>query len=325
MTLAGSRRLVSSPWLRFALRRGRRLVLSLVVLVTATFGMIRLIPGDPIRAELGERAPASEVAAQRRALGLDESLWRQYIGYLRHVLTGAWGVSFSSGLPVRSQIAQLIVPTLEIAVLAFAVAIVLAVPGGIAMAVLTRNDRRPVVELGFTGSTIILSSIPDFLFAVGSAYVFAVSLHWLPIAGRSGADSYVLPVLSLALGPAAVLSRVVRLEMLAVLQAEYVRTARAKRLSAWRVYLRHALPNALRATLTMSGTLLTGLAAGTVLVETVFSWPGLGSTIVSSITSKDYPMVQAIILIYGIGILCINLLVDIVLALLDPQSAMRGY
>ena len=312
-----------NPWVSFAVRRGRRLVISLVVLVTASFLMIHLLPGNPARDQLGPRAPASLIFARERALGLDKPLLTQYVDYVHGLLDGHWGTSFVSQEPVLTQIGQLIVPTLELAFIAFAVALLLAIPSGVFVAIRTRNDQHRAAEFSFTWSTILLSAIPDFLFGVGLVYVFGVTLHWLPIAGRSGLSSYVLPVLSLAIGPAAVLARVARLEMLATLGSDYVRTARAKRLPAWSVYLRHALPNALTATLTLSGMILSGLAAGTVLVETIFSWPGLGSTIVSSITAKDYPMVQAIVLVYGVGILAINLLVDVALAVLDPRSALR--
>ena len=145
-------------------------------------------------------------------------------------------------------------------------------------------------------------------------------LGWLPIAGRSGPESYILPVIALSLGPAAVLARIVRVEMLTVLETDFVRTARAKRLPAWRIYLSHALPNAVTATLTLAGLLLSALVVGTVLVENVFAWPGLGSTIVGSIQLKDYPMAQATILVYGAGVLIINTIVDAVLAVLDPRT-----
>jgi peptide/nickel transport system permease protein len=133
----------------------------------------------------------------------------------------------------------------------------------------------------------------------------------------------VLPVLALAIGPAAVLARIVRVEMSAVLHADYVRTARAKRLPAAAIYLKHALPNAVTTSITLGGLLLSSLVAGTVFVENVFAWPGLGSTIVQSILQKDYPVVQAIVLVYGVGVLIVNLFVDIALALLDPRSTIR--
>jgi peptide/nickel transport system permease protein len=122
-----------------------------------------------------------------------------------------------------------------------------------------------------------------------------------------------------------VLARIVRVETLAVLQADYIRTARAKRLPRWRVYLRHALPNALTATITLGGLLLAAMVAGTVLVENVFAWPGLGSAIVSSILAKDYPLVSGIVLVYGVGVLLVNLVVDIALAVLDPRSTIREH
>ena len=165
--------------------------------------------------------------------------------------------------------------------------------------------------------------IPDFLIAVGLVYVFGVSLGWLPVAGNDTPSAYVLPVLALAIGPAAILSRIIRVEMVAVLEADFVRTARAKRIPTRTVYLGHALPNALTASLTLGGLILGAMVAGTVLVENVFAWPGLGSTIVSSILNKDYQVVQAIVLVYGVGVLLVNTSVDVALALLDPRSMIR--
>ncbi|MBO0870437.1 MAG: ABC transporter permease, partial [Micromonosporaceae bacterium] len=205
----------------------------------------------------------------------------------------------------------------------FVVTMCVSVPLGVVMAALTRGGRGRRTELAFTSSSAVVAAIPDFLLLVGLVYVFGVSLRWLPVAGRSGPSSFVLPVLALASGSTAVLARIVRVEMLAVLDADFVRTARAKRLPVWRVYLRHVLPNALTTTLTAGGLLLSGLIAGTVLVENVLSWPGLGSTMVASILSKDYPVVQGVVLVYGLGVLAINLVVDVLLALLDPRSAIK--
>jgi peptide/nickel transport system permease protein len=229
----------------------------------------------------------------------------------------------TSRLPVSDLIRERLPATLDLAVLAFLLAIVIAVPLGVGMGVLTRNGRGRRGELAFTTSSVVLGTIPDFLLGVGLVYVFGVHLGWLPVAGRTGASSYVLPVLALAIGPAAVLARIMRVEMVAVLRADYVRTARAKRLPAPIIYLRHALPNALTSSITIGGLLLSGLVAGTVLVENVFAWPGLGSSIVQSILAKDYPVVQAIVLVYGAGVLLVNLAVDVVLALLDPRSTIR--
>ncbi|GAB3568939.1 ABC transporter permease [Amycolatopsis endophytica] len=314
---------LDNAWLRFAVRRCGRLLVAVWVLLTAAFGMIHLIPGDPVRAALGPSAPAELVAARRAALGLDDPLWQQYLHYLGDLFTGKLGTSLGSGLPVAQVIGDRLPATLEIAGYAFLFAVVVAVPLGTGMAVLTRGGRRRRGELAFTSTTAVLAAIPEFLVAVGLVFVFGVTLGWLPVAGRSGPESYVLPVLALAAGPAAILARITRVEMLAVLRADYIRTARAKRLPASWVYLRHALPNALTAALTLGGLLLSAMVAGTVLVENVFAWPGLGSTIVQSILTKDYPLVQGIVLVYGLGVLLVNLLVDVALALLDPRSTIR--
>jgi peptide/nickel transport system permease protein len=317
------RTLADEPWVRFAVRRLGRLLVSVWVLVTASFLMIHLIPGDPVRAALGPTAPLSVVEARRQLLGLNDPVWLQYLHYLRDLLAGRLGESMTTGLPVSKVIGDRLPATLQLAVLAFGVAVVVSVPLGLLMAVLTRGGRRRPVELGFTSTSVVLGAIPEFLIAVGLVYLFSVRLGWAPVAGRAGPDSFVLPVLALSVGPAAVLARIVRVETLTVLQADYIRTARAKRLSQARIYLRHALPNALTATITIGGLLLGALVAGTVLVENVFAWPGLGSSIVSSILSKDYSLVQGTVLVYGLGVLLVNLVVDIALAALDPRSTIR--
>jgi peptide/nickel transport system permease protein len=311
------------PWPGFVARRAGRLVVSLLVLVTASFAMIHLIPGDPVRGALGPTAPAELVAARRAALGLDDPLPVQYLHYLQGLFTGDLGTSLSSQLPVADIVAQRLPVTLELAVLAFLASVVLAVPVGVLVGVLTRRGHGRRTELAFTTGSIVVSTIPDFLIGVGLVAVFGVGLGWLPGAGNDTPAAYVLPVIALAVGPAAILARILRVEMVTVLDADYVRTARAKRLPAPVVYLGHALPNALTATLTVGGLLLGAMVAGTVLVENVFAWPGLGSTIVRSILTKDYPVVQAIVLVYGLGVLLANTAVDVALALLDPRSTIR--
>lgn len=312
-----------NPWLRFAARRAGRLLVSLLVLVTASFAMIHLIPGDPVRGALGPTAPAALVEARRAALGLDDPLPVQYLRYLEGLFTGDLGTSLSAQLPVADIVAQRLPPTLELAVLAFLAAVAVAVPVGVLMGVLTRRGHGRRTELAFTTGSIVVSTIPDFLIGVGLVAVFGVGLGWLPGAGNDTPAAYLLPVLALAIGPAAILARILRVEMVTVLDADYVRTARAKRLPARTIHLAHALPNAVTAALTVGGLLLGAMVAGTVLVENVFAWPGLGSTIVQSILTKDYPVVQAIVLVYGLGVLLANTAVDIALALLDPRSTIR--
>lgn len=315
--------LLSHPWARFGVRRLGRLLVSLWVLVSASFLMIHLIPGDPVRAALGPTAPAALVSAKRAEMGLDDPLVVQYWHYVQHLFTGDLGTSLVSQLPVSQIVTQRLPATLELALLSFLVAIAVAVPMGVAMGVLTRRGHGRRTELAFTTTSVVLGIVPDFLVGVGLVYVFGVNLGWLPVAGNDTPSAFVLPVLSLAIGPAAILARIVRVEMVSVLQADFIRTARAKRLPSRNVYLGHALPNALTASLTLGGLLLSGMVAGTVLVENVFAWPGLGSTIVSSILNKDYQVVQAIVLVYGVGVLLVNTAVDVALAVLDPRSTIR--
>ncbi|MFF6995886.1 ABC transporter permease [Streptomyces sp. NPDC008313] len=318
-----ARGLVEHPWVRFAARRLSRLVASLWVLVTIAFLMIHLIPGDPVRGALGMTASQQVVDARREQLGLNEPLMTQYVRFLRDLAGGDLGASVTSGLPVSQVIGDRLPATVALAVASFLLAVLLSVPFGLGAAVLTRGGRRHRTELAFTTTSVLVATVPEFLLAVGLVWVFGVELGWFPVAGRSGGASYVLPVVSLAAGPAAVLARIVRIEMLSVLHTDYIRTARAKRLPPRRLYLRHALPNAVTATLTIGGLLLSSLVAGTVLVENVFAWPGLGSTIVQSILTKDYPVVQGVVLVYGTGVLLVNLAVDVALALLDPRSTIR--
>lgn len=307
-------------WARFAARRGGRLLVSTWVLVTAAFLMVHAVPGDPVRAALGPTASPDLVETKREALGLDRPLPEQYVDFLGGLVRGDLGTSIVTDLPVSQTIRDGLPGTLSLAMAAFAVAILLAIPLGTMVAVLTRRGRRRRTELSFAGSTIVVGAIPDYLLGVLLVLVFAVNLQWFPVAGRLGPESYVLPVVALAAGPTAILARITRVEMLAVLDADYMRTARSKRLSALRTYAVHALPNAVTATLTVGGLLLGGLLAGTVLVENVFTWPGLGWPLVQSILGKDYPLVQGIVLVYGVLVLLIQTLVDVVLAVLDPRS-----
>ncbi|MET9633221.1 ABC transporter permease [Lentzea sp. NPDC006480] len=318
-----AQRVAGSSWLPFTRRRVVRFLTSLWVLVTAAFLMIHLIPGDPVREALGMTASPDVVNARREALGLNDSLLTQYWHYLGDLFSGDFGTSLVSGTPVADLIGDRLPATVQLAVTAFLVVVVVAVPVGVVMAVLTRGGRRRGAELGFTSTSVVLAAIPEFLLAVGLVSLFGVTLGLFPVAGRDAPGASVLPVLALAIGPAAVLARIVRVELLSVLGNDFVRTARAKRLPARLVYVRHALPNALTATLTLGAMMLASLVAGTVLVENVFAWPGLGSTIVGSIQQKDYPAVQGIVLVYGTGVLLVNLAVDVVLALLDPRSTIK--
>lgn len=312
-----------NPWVSFLVRRGGQFILSVWVLVTAAFLMIHLVPGDPVRAALGMNAPVELVEARRAALGLDQPLAVQYVRYIGGLFTGDMGSSMLTSQPVSEIISTRLPATLQLAILAVLLVLLVSVPLGVTMAVATRGGRRRGLELGFATGSVVLAAIPEFLLAVGLVYIFAVSLGWFPVAGNTAPFALVLPIVALALGPIAVFLRIIRVEVLSVLGQDFIRTARAKRLAPHRIYSRHALPNAMTATLTLTGLLLTGMVAGTVLVENVFAWPGLGTMIVQSILSKDYSVVQGIVLVYGIGVLLVNLVIDVILAILDPRSTIR--
>ena len=296
------------------------LVASVIVLVTATFLMVQLVPGDPVIAALGEQASPELVAERRAALGLDLPIHEQLIRYWGNLLRGDLGTSIVSHQDISFVLGSRIVATLSIAIPAFAITLLLAIPLGMVVAVLTQNTRRRRVRNFFISITSLFNSVPEFVMAVSLSAIFAVILGLLPVAGRTGFTSYVLPVLALVIGPTATLSRIVRVETSKVLDSDYMLAAKARRLPRGRLYLRHMAPNALTATLTYAGLLLGSLIAGAVLVENVFAWPGVGTMIPDAVSQKDYPAVQSALLVLGLAVIAINMIVDVVLSIVDPQS-----
>jgi len=306
--------------LRFALRRAGALVASLALLLIGTFLTTHLVPGDPARAGLSPQTPLSVIEARRHRLHLDEPFASQFAHFVGGVATGDLGVSFTSEQPVSEILSTRFPATLRLAGLAFLVSLAIAVPLGMAIAVLTWGGRRRRLDDVFAVTTGGLVAVPDFLLATGLVALFGVTLDWLPIAGDDGARAYVLPVIALAALPIAALARVARVETLQVLDQEYMRVARSKRLPPRLLYIRHALPNILAAILPIGGLLLSGLVAGTVIVENIFAWPGLGQAIVQAIIDKDYPLVQGTVLVLGAITLVANLIVDAVLIAVNPRS-----
>ncbi len=311
------------PTVAFLVRRIARMIVSLLVLLVLSFSMIHLIPGDPVRAQLGPRAPESVVDARRAELGLDVPVPQQFVNYAAGLFTGDLGTSSVSNLPVSEVIAERLPNSARLAGLAFVVIMGLSLPIGMVAAVLTRDGRGRVTELAFTTSTGFFATIPEFVMGVALVYVFGVSLGWLPVAYQPGAAAYILPVAALTIGSIAALTRIVRAETLDVLGEDYMRTAQSKRLPARLIYLRHTLPNMLTSTLTLGGLLLSGLIGGTVLVEAVFAWPGIGTAAVASVGAQDYELAQAMMLLLGTAVLVSNLLVDLLLGLIDPRTTIR--
>lgn len=309
-----------SPRTDFAIRRLARLLVSLLVVVLAAFFLVHMVPGDPVRAALGPTAPASLVEATRIQLGLDQPMMTQLLHYLGGLVQADLGTSIQSGLSVGDTIVSRFPTTLTLAALGFVVAVLGALPIGMGAALIARTGRGRAANNGISGFLGILIAVPDFVLAVGLISVFSMWLGLLPPAGWGEGRSAVLPVLALALGPMAYLSRIVQVEMITVLDSTYIATARAKRLPQRIILLRHALPNIVTATLTVGGLLLSGLVAGTVIIETVFAIPGAGNTLVSAVGSKDYPMIQGMVLVYAFLVLAVNLVVDLILITLDPRT-----
>lgn len=319
---ARSRRV--GPWVWFVGSRLLRLVVSLLVLVTATFVMVHLIPGDPVQAALGEQATPQLVELRRHELGLDLPLPTQYAHYLRGVLTGDLGSSIVTEAPVSDLLGTRFPNTLRLAVPAFVLVILIALPVGLLTAVRTRGGRGRVTRGVFVNLTGLFNSIPDYVMATILSVIFVVGLGLFPAAGLSGPRSYVLPVAALVVGPAASLARIVRVEALKVLDTEYVRAAKSRRLPPMLRYLRHVLPNMMTASLTFGTMILSGLIAGTVLVENVFGWPGVGTVISQAVVQKDFPLVQGVLLVLGTAVLLLNMVVDVLLGVLDPRSRIGG-
>lgn len=307
-------------WPAFLLRRFSRLLVSVWVLITASFAVVYLAPGDPVTASLGPLATAQQIAQRRNSLGLNHPLVIQYWDYITRLLHGDLGQSWSTGFAVSQVIEDRLSASASLGGLAFLVVIVVSIPAGVVLAILTYGGQHRALEFNFTAVTGLLNAVPTFLLGVGLVYLFGITFPIFPVGGREGLASYVLPVAALAAGATASLARIVRVEALTVLEQDYMRTARSKRLPARLVYLRHALPNLLTSALTIGGLLLTDLLAGSVLVENIFAWPGLGLGVANAIEQKDYPLIQAFVLIYGVAVLLVNLAVDLALAVLNPRS-----
>lgn len=309
-----------SPWAAYALRRGSGVILSLALLVVVTFFMVPLIPGDPAVAVAGADATSEQINAIRISLGLNEPLGVRFVHYVGNLFTGNLGNSFAYGTPVSTIIATKLPFTAEIAALGIAVVLLVAIPAGMAVGVLTRGGRRRWLDLGFGMATGLFQAVPQYVVSTMLVVVFAISLRLLPAAGAATLSSLILPVAGLAIAPVCSVARVVRRETSTVLEQDYLRTARAWRLKPLRLYARHALPNLLTTSLTLAGLILSGMLGGAIIVENVFNWPGLGKEVVTAIVNKDYPVIQGIILVLGFLAIILNLLVDVILGIIDPRT-----
>lgn len=310
-----------SPRTTFLLRRLGQLLISLLIVVLATFFVIHLVPGDPVRAALGPSATAEHVALTRENLGLDKPIFAQFADFAGGLLHGDLGISIQTQQAVAEVVGSRFPTTLTLAGLGFTIAVLGALPLGMGAALSVRSGNGQMRGSVISGAFGVLIAVPDFLVSVALIAVFSVGIDLLPSAGWGGPENIILPVLAVALGPMAYLARIVQVEMIKVLDSTYVATARAKRLPQRIILLRHALPNIVTATLTVGGLVLGGLIASTVVIETVFAIPGLGATVVSAVNAKDYPMAQGVVLVFALMVLAINLVVDLILITIDPRTS----
>jgi len=296
----------------------RRLLWSgpvLLGVLTAVFFLIHLVPGDPIDVMLGERAAEADRAALRAALHLDDPILTQYGRFLAGIFRGDLGRSLTSQRPVAGLILARYPATLQLAAAALLVALLIALPLGILSAVRPRS----MVDAGGLLFSLFGLSMPTFWLGPLLIILFSLKLDWLPVSGRQGMTSLILPALTLGLGMSAILVRMTRSSLLEVFPKEYVLTARAKGLPERRVILRHALRNALIPLLTVVGLQIGALLTGSIITETIFSWPGLGRLTIQAIQSRDYPLVQGCILAIALTYLLVNLLIDLLYAAVDPR------
>jgi ABC-type dipeptide/oligopeptide/nickel transport system permease component len=296
----------------------RRLVLTIPVLLgvaTLVFALIHLVPGDPAQSMLGDGASAEEVAQLRHALGLDRPLLVQYQAFLTGLVKGDLGTSLRYGTPVTREIRDRLFRTMQLAAAAMAVAILIAIPLGIAAAVF----RGTAID--YAAMTVALGgiSMPNFWLGPLLAIVFAVYLGWLPVAGTGSVWHIVLPSITLGAALAAILARMTRASLLEELRELYVLAARARGLSRLRAVVRHAFRNSLIPVVTIIGLQFGAVLTGTIITETIFAWPGVGRLLIQAINFRDYPLVQGCILFISLTYVMMNLLTDLTYGLLDPR------
>jgi peptide/nickel transport system permease protein len=295
----------------------------LAVLVVATFLMVQLAPGDAAQRIGGIDATPEQLDQIRRDFRLDQPMAARFVAYVGGLMQGDLGISYATREPVARIIADRMGNTLWLAVTSVAIMAFVAVPLGLIVGGLTWGDRNRGLDIGFVAGTSIAASLPGLLVATLLAYVFAVLLRWLPVAGATQWTSVILPACAIALRPMSELARMIRVETLNVLSQDYVRTARAKRMTPVRLYTVHILPNVLTAALTLTGLVFAHLIGGAVVIENIFAWPGLGTALVQAVMNRDFPVIQGIVLMLGLVIILVNATVDAALIAIDPRVARK--
>lgn len=299
-----------------------RLLSTLIVMfgvTTIVFFLIHAVPGDPVEAMLGESSNPVDRNALREALGLNNSVTKQWLAYFGDTLSGELGQSIYSKRAVFDIVAERLPATLELAICGLLFAVIIGLPLGIVSAIRrgTYIDRSAMLV-----STLGVS-IPNFVVGPVLILFFSVYLGWLPVSGRGEMGAALLPALTLGSAMAGVLGRMVRSTLLEVLNEDYIRTAKAKGLRSYRIILFHALPNTLLPIITLLGLQFGALLAGTVITEVVFAWPGVGSLLMESIQRRDYPVLQACVLLISLTYVLVNMMTELAYAYIDPRLRLR--
>lgn len=295
-----------------------RLASALIVVIgvaTLVFLLIHLVPGDPVEVMLGESAQQADRESLRQALGLDKPVLVQLLEFYKGLLQFDLGQSLHSKRAISEELLERLPATAELAVSAMVVAVLIAFPLGVMAAV--RKDS--IWDSGSMTVSLLGVSIPNFVMGPILILVLAVQLNLLPVSGRDGFASLIMPAITLGTAMAAILSRMVRASLLEVLNEDYIRTARAKGLSEQVVVWRHGLRSAMLPVITLLGLQLGTLLAGAVITEAVFSWPGIGQLTIEAIQRRDYPLVQACVLLISGSYVIVNTFTDLVYAWLDPR------
>jgi peptide/nickel transport system permease protein len=305
--------------LRFVLRRSFYLIPAWLGISLVAFLLANLTPGDPARLalqrELGRQPTPAETAAAREQMGLNDPALIRYVTWLGDAVTGDLGDSYRTGKPVLGSLAERFPKTLQIAGIGLVLAIVIAIPLGVLAAVY----RRGLIDHMSRVLALLGASMPSYWTAYLLILLFSVQMGILPVAGSQTWQHAVMPALTLGIAGSASLMRLTRSETLETLSQDYIRTARAKGLRSRAVLIRHALRNTLIPITTVLGMRFAGMLGGAVIVETIFSWPGIGKLMVDAIFDRDYPMIQGFVLFMGTAFLLVNLIVDLGYGLIDPR------
>ncbi|HUT55648.1 MAG TPA: ABC transporter permease [bacterium] len=300
----------------------KRVLLSVPVAVgvlVLVFALIHLIPGDPVDVMLGESAQAADRAALREALKLDDPLYEQFGYFVADLFTGKLESIFYHR-PVLGEVMTRLGATAELALAALVISLLVSVPLGVAAAV-KKGSGLDAAAMGFS---LVGVSMPNFWLGPMLILLFSIKLGWAPVSGQGGLSHLALPALTLGLGMAAIVSRMVRGSLLDVMKADYLRTARAKGLAERSVILRHALRNALIPAVTIVGLQAGALLSGAIITETIFAWPGIGRLLIEAIQARDFPLVQGAVIVIALSYVLINLATDVAYALIDPRVRFEG-